>query len=162
MPKILTLCLLREENRLLLGRKKRGFGVGKWNGFGGKLEPEESLEAAARREMLEESGITILHLEERGLLLFSFADETPDLEVHVFAVTKFSGEPQESNEMFPRWFEVEALPLNEMWADDRYWMPLFLAGKTFHGTFHFQDQATLLSHSVTEVYTDRLSPNSSI
>lgn len=162
MSKILTLCLLKKGDSLLLGKKKRGFGLGKWNGFGGKLEPGESLETAARREMMEECGITILDLEERGVLLFTFEDGTPDLEVHVFAVAAFSGEPQESEEMEPAWFPVDALPFAEMWADDKYWMPLFLAGKKFHGTFHFTDTETLLSHAVGEVYTDHLTLKSSV
>ena len=35
--KLLTLVFLREGGKVLLGMKKRGFGVGKWNGFGGKV-----------------------------------------------------------------------------------------------------------------------------
>ena len=57
--KVLTLVLLREENRVLLGMKKRGFGVGKWNGFGGKLEPGETVVEAAARELEEESGLVV-------------------------------------------------------------------------------------------------------
>lgn len=150
MAKVLTLCLLQDGDRLLLGQKKRGFGLDKWNGFGGKLEPGESVEAAAHREMLEESGITILDMEERGLLLFSFEDGTPDLEVHVFAVTKFSGEPQESDEMIPKWFPVDQLPQDQMWADDVYWMPSFLAKKKFRGNFHFKNSEILLSQQFQE------------
>ena len=35
--KLLTLVFLRNGSKVLLGMKKRGFGVGKWNGFGGKV-----------------------------------------------------------------------------------------------------------------------------
>lgn len=34
---------------ILLGMKKRGFGMGKWNGFGGKIEGDETTEEGARR-----------------------------------------------------------------------------------------------------------------
>ena len=57
--KVLTLVLLREANRVLLGMKKRGFGVGKWNGFGGKLEQGETVLEAAAREVREECGFTV-------------------------------------------------------------------------------------------------------
>ena len=57
--KVLTLVLLREGDRVLLGMKKRGFGAGKWNGFGGKLEPGESVVEAAAREVREECGFTV-------------------------------------------------------------------------------------------------------
>ena len=57
--KILTLVLLINEasQEILLGMKKRGFGVGKWNGFGGKVDPKESIYEGALRELKEEAGI---------------------------------------------------------------------------------------------------------
>lgn len=47
--KILTLVLVHDATKVLLGMKKRGFGVGRWNGFGGKVEPNETIEEAAKR-----------------------------------------------------------------------------------------------------------------
>ena len=47
--KLLTLTFVREESRILLGMKKRGFGVGRWNGFGGKVDGGETVEEAAKR-----------------------------------------------------------------------------------------------------------------
>ena len=44
-----TLVLVIEGNKILLGLKKRGFGVGWWNGFGGKINNEETIEEAAKR-----------------------------------------------------------------------------------------------------------------
>ena len=47
--KILTLAFVRRQRDILLGYKKRGFGAGKWNGFGGKVEIAETIEDAAKR-----------------------------------------------------------------------------------------------------------------
>lgn len=48
--KLLTLVLVRNDvGDILLGLKKRGFGEGKWNGFGGKVEPGETIHQAAAR-----------------------------------------------------------------------------------------------------------------
>lgn len=47
--KLLTLVLVVQPGRVLLGMKKRGFGAGKWNGFGGKVQQGESIVDAARR-----------------------------------------------------------------------------------------------------------------
>ena len=47
--KVLTLVLIRESTRVLLGMKKRGFGQGRWNGFGGKVEKGETILQAAVR-----------------------------------------------------------------------------------------------------------------
>ena len=57
--KVLTLVFLRDATRVLLGMKKRGFGVGKWNGFGGKVEPGETVVEAAAREVTEECGYSV-------------------------------------------------------------------------------------------------------
>ena len=47
--KVLTLAFIRDGDRLLLGMKKRGFGAGKWNGFGGKVDPGETILQGAVR-----------------------------------------------------------------------------------------------------------------
>jgi len=57
--------------------------------------------------------------------------------VHFYRVTKYEGEPVETEEMKPVWFNQNEIPFEEMWADDKYWMPLFLRGKKFVGEFHF-------------------------
>ena len=47
--KVLTLLFVRSLDKILLGYKKNGFGEGRWNGFGGKVEIGETIEAAAKR-----------------------------------------------------------------------------------------------------------------
>lgn len=150
-PSLRTLCIVQQGERVLLGRKKRGFGVGKWNGFGGKLAVGESIEDAAKRELMEEAGIVAQDLAPRGILHFSFASGLSPLEVHIFAVTRFLGEPHETEEMAPRWFTAATIPYSEMWADDTYWLPTVLRGESVEGNFHFQDETTLLSHEIKEV-----------
>ncbi len=135
--------MVLSNNKILLGYKKRGFGAGYWNGFGGKVEPGEDIESAAKRELLEEVGITAHTIEPAGILEFSFASDPKQLEVHVFHVTAYEGEPEETEEMRPNWFAVADIPFSEMWPDDMYWLPVLLAQKYFHGTFHFDKPATL-------------------
>jgi hypothetical protein len=54
LRKIYSLVFVRDKlaNKILLGYKKRGFGVNKWNGLGGKCEPGESIIECAKRYML--------------------------------------------------------------------------------------------------------------
>lgn len=137
MKKILTLSIVHEHPKILLGMKKRGFGEGRWNGFGGKVKAGEDNEEAAKREVREEAGIEVLAISQKGKIDFEFEGDSDVLEVHIFEITKFDGEPQESEEMRPQWFGANEIPLDQMWPDDRYWMPLFLAGKKFSGRFLF-------------------------
>ncbi|CAM9829683.1 unnamed protein product [Pylaiella littoralis] len=138
-------------DEMLLGMKKRGFGVGKWNGFGGKVESGETVEQAAKRELMEESGVTARELSFRGQLIFHVPSYPSIMRVHVYEAISYEGDPAESEEMRPQWFRVADLPLKEMWADDEYWMPLFLKGKSFRGEFHFSDDQTIVSHDLEEV-----------
>ena len=150
MKKLLTLCFVRKNDQVLLGLKKRGFGKGKWNGFGGKVEAGESLEGAARRELKEEACIEAGELEEVGKLVFEFEGEEEKLEVHVFLTNSYSGDPCETEEMRPEWFDIKELPFDQMWLDDPHWLPPVLSGKNVQGTFLFRDIEKLLKSTVEE------------
>ena len=147
-PKVLTLCLTLKDNEVLLGMKKRGFGEGRWNGFGGKVEKGETIFEAAMREMEEESGLMVEELEERGSIDFHFMDTGKLMEVHMFEVLKYSGELTETEEMKPQWFNLEEIPFHSMWADDPYWFPLFLKKKKFGGRIIFENNDKILSHEI--------------
>lgn len=153
MPKLLTLCLVHQPPKILLAMKKRGFGAGRWNGLGGKLNPGETIEAAAKREAEEEAGIVLQDLEKMGILEFEFQGNPEILQVHVFKSTSFTGEPTETEEMKPAWFEAGAVPYKEMWPDDIFWLPLFLEGKKFTGKFLFGKGDVILSKELVVVNT---------
>ena len=85
---------------MLLGLKKRGFGVGKWSAHGGKASDDaESIHAAAVRELQEEAGIVAKALDRRGIVLYQFLGEPAVHEVHYFRATSWSGNVTESEEM---------------------------------------------------------------
>ncbi|XP_017289026.1 7,8-dihydro-8-oxoguanine triphosphatase isoform X1 [Kryptolebias marmoratus] len=149
--KLLTLVLVVQPGRVLLGMKKRGFGAGKWNGFGGKVQPGESIEDAAKRELQEESGLTVDALEKIGNIKFEFVGETQLLDVHIFRADAFHGEPTESDEMRPQWFDSDKIPFSQMWVDDILWFPLMFQKKKFVGYFKFQGHDVILSHTLEEV-----------
>ena len=110
MKKVQTLCVVYQPPRVLLGMKKRGFGQGRWNGFGGNVIEGETIENAARREVLEEAGIQVGTIEKMGVILFEFQGKPDTPEVHIFKTNEFTGEPKESDEMRPQWFEESDIP----------------------------------------------------
>lgn len=151
----MNVAIILENNKILLGMKKRGFGVGRWNGYGGKLnlEVDKDIHQCAIREFNEEAGIEVKDLETMGIIDFIFVDNPEKiLEVHFIIVTDYSGVPVETDEMKPQWFDINEIPYSEMWPDDRYWMPLFLQGKKFRGSILFKDNNTIISNDIKEVY----------
>jgi 8-oxo-dGTP diphosphatase/2-hydroxy-dATP diphosphatase len=149
MKKLLTLCLAVKDDQILLGMKKRGFGAGRWNGFGGKVEEGEAIDQAAKREMQEECGVIVETMEKVAVHEFRFQSNlTETLEVHVFRVDSFDGEPTETEEMCPQWFAFNEIPYDTMWADDRYWLPLVLEGKKLRAKFLFGENDTLLEKDI--------------
>lgn len=102
-----TLCFLIRDDEVLLAMKKRGFGVGKFNGVGGKVKVGESVLTAVVREAEEEIGVKIAvpDAKHRARLRFSF-DGKPEWsqECHVFVASKWQGTPAETEEMEPGWF----------------------------------------------------------
>lgn len=151
MKKILTLCIIHDHPRVLLGLKKRGFGQGRWNGFGGKVEAGETVEQAALRELAEEAKVRITEIKKHGIIEFEFIGETEILEVHIFKGLGLAGEPTETEEMKPQWFDIKDIPFEKMWPDDAFWLPLFLEDKIFKGKFLFKDSNTILETNLIEV-----------
>ena len=150
--KILTLCVVHEHPRVLLGMKKRGFGEGRWNGFWGKVQEVETIEGAAKRELLEEAGVSLGSIERVGRLDFEFAATHDEiLEVHIFRGADVQGEPTESDEMKPQWFHVDEIPFSSMWPDDKHWFPMLLEGKKFCGRFLFGEGDAILEMDLSEM-----------
>lgn len=136
-----------KKNKVLLIRKKRGLGAGKINGPGGKLEAGETPQQCAHREVHEELCITVTESSHRGRLRFQFQDGY-SIDVSVFVANSFIGTPTETDEAEPLWFELDAIPYDEMWEDDRIWLPRVLQGERVDGKFVF-DSDRMESHSIT-------------
>ncbi len=137
-----TLLFVIRDGQILLIRKKRGLGAGKVNGPGGRIEEGESPAQCAVREVEEELGVTPTNLRFGGELAFQFIDAY-SIHVHVFSATDCRGDAVETEEAIPLWTPVDAIPYDEMWADDRYWLPLLLSGEPFKGRFIFDGDAML-------------------
>lgn len=138
-----TLMFIHEGDQVLLIRKKRGFGKGKINGPGGKLDPDETELECAIRETREELGLTAHNPVKRGELWFQFYDGMA-MHVAVFHARSCEGLCIETEEALPLWTPVNAIPFHEMWADDQHWLHRMLTGEeNFLGKFVFDGDAML-------------------
>lgn len=99
------------------------------------------------RETKEEIEIIPKNPKLVGKLYFYFEDQ-PNWLVYVFRAEGYQGKMIETDEMKPAWFEFNQIPYEKMWADDKHWLPLLLAGKRFEGKFWFKDEETLKNFEI--------------
>lgn len=141
-----TLCFVVRGAEVLLIKKKRGLGKGKINGPGGRIDPGETPEQCAIREVEEELCVTPTDLVLSGRLNFHFVDGLA-LRCHVFRAADCKGTPKETDEAVPLWTPLDEIPYERMWQDDRLWIPLMLADTRFEGRFLFDDD-TMLGYEI--------------
>lgn len=139
-----TLLFVIEDDRVLLIRKKRGLGAGKINGPGGRIDDGETPIEAAVREVHEELRITPREVRQHGELLFQFTDGF-SIHGYVFRADGREGEPEETEEAIPLWTPLDRIPYEEMWADDRIWLPWLFDRRRFRGWMLFEGD-DLLEH----------------
>ena len=129
---ITTVVFVLQRDRALLIRKKRGLGAGKVNAPGGRVEPGETPATGAARELWEEVRLHADRLSHRGVISFQFLDGYSTY-MHVFRANGTIGTTAETEEAEPMWVSLDAIPYEQMWADDCEWLPHFLAGERFRG-----------------------------
>jgi 8-oxo-dGTP pyrophosphatase MutT (NUDIX family) len=141
--KTATLALITKDNQVLLGYKKKGeIGTSTLNGPGGKQEANETLLECLVRETREEVGIDIItdKVEKMGTITF-FNGKNPDFEVHIFHTSHFIGEPKETLDMIPNWYDIDNLPFDKMLESDREWFTKMLKGEKFNANVYYLERA---------------------
>ena len=121
-----TLCYLeRGDEYLMLHRtkKKNDENHDKWIGVGGKFEANESPEDCMRREILEETGLTVTDYRYRGIVTF-LSDIYETEYMHLFTVTNWTGEARECDEGELAWIKKQKLFDLTLWQGDRIFLAL--------------------------------------
>lgn len=128
-------------------RKQNDYHQGKYNGLGGKLEPGESPEQCMKREILEESGLTVNSWRFAGMITFPTFDGSNDWYVYVFTVDGFEGELIDSPEGELHWIPDDAVLDLNLWEGDRLFIP-WLDRSGFFSARLVYDGPVLRSHTV--------------
>jgi 8-oxo-dGTP diphosphatase len=148
--KLATLCYLRHKGKTLMVhriKKKNDMHAGKWNGLGGKLEPGETPEECAVREILEESGLKVINPILKGVLTFPAFSNDEDWYAFVFVAHEFEGQLIDSPEGDLKWVDnSELLDLN-LWDGDRIFLPWLERPGFFSGKFIYEN-GRFIEHQV--------------
>lgn len=121
-----TLCHIEKDGCYLMlhrVKKQQDMNRDKWIGIGGKFEAGETPEECALRETLEETGLTLIEPEYRGLV--TFVSEKYGTEyMHLFWSDRFTGTLKPCDEGNLEWVRKELLPTLPMWAGDFIFLKL--------------------------------------
>ena len=121
-----TLCYIAQDGHyLMLHRVKKANDMNhdKWLGIGGKFEAGESPEDCILREALEETGLSLIRPEYRGIVTF-VSDEYPTEYMHLFLSDRFTGALKDCDEGTLEWITLEKLYRLPMWEGDRIFLRL--------------------------------------
>lgn len=129
---------------LLIHRNTRpdDLHLGKYNGLGGKLEPNEDIIAGLRREVREEAGLECEEIRLRGTISWpGFGKQGEDWFGFIFRIDRFLGTPFTQNpEGSLSWIPVERILQLPLWEGDRYFLPLVFNDDIhqFHGVMPYE------------------------
>lgn len=149
--KLATLCYVRRDRQTLMIhriKKANDMHQGKWNGLGGKLDPGETPEECARREILEESGLTVGELSLRGILTFPGFANDDDWYAFVFTASACQGELIDPEEGSLAWIDNQHLLDLNLWEGDRIFIPWLDQPRFFSAKFVYKNNE-LAAHEVT-------------
>ncbi len=156
-----VVLFLIDKKRVLLGKKKKGFGQGKYVGIGGKIEKGETAKEAVIREVKEEIGVELEkeNIEEVGVLRFIFPKKPSwSQEVVCFVTKRWQKAPKESEEIKPVWVEKDKIPFDKMWDDAKYWLPFVLNEKKLQGTFVYE-KGKVVEYCIKYIHNDQKNCN---
>ena len=143
-----TLCYIEQDGKYLLlhrVKKKNDINKDKWIGIGGKFEEKESPEDGIRREVMEETGLTLVHPKYRGIVTF-ISDGMQETEfMHLFTATDFAGEIKECDEGTLEWVPKEDVVRLPHWDGDLIFLALLERGEPF-----FSLKLTYVGSTLTE------------
>lgn len=128
-----TLCYMEKDGcYLMLHRvtKKNDINHDKWIGVGGHFEEHESPEDCLRREVREETGLTIDSFRFRGIVTF-VSDDDPAEYMHLFTTDSFHGDIIDCDEGKLEWYPIDKIDELELWEGDKIFFRLLRENAPF-------------------------------
>lgn len=145
-----TLCYVLHEDKVLMifkDKKLHSPHYGKYNGLGGKFEPGETPEDCVKREVLEESGLSIINMDFCGMIQFPSFYKGNDWMVFIYTAQDFQGKIQDSPEGSLVWVNKDRITDLPLWEGDSIFLPWIFEDRFFSAKFNY-DNGHYLNHEV--------------
>ena len=104
-------------------KKENDLNHDKWVGVGGKFEPNESPDDCLKREVLEETGLTLTGYRCRGVVTF-LSDRWEGEYMYLYTAYGFEGDLLDCDEGTLEWVDIDRVPELPLWAGDRIFFRL--------------------------------------
>ena len=147
-----TLCYIEKDGSYLMMhrvKKDQDENAGKWIGIGGHMKEDETPEECVRREIIEETGLTVDNLKLRGILTFILPAWGNELTFLYTASTK-EEVSRECSEGILKWIPVDEVMGLPLWEGDRKFLPLLKEEKDCFSMKLVYDEEGHLLHCYTE------------
>ncbi len=145
-----TLCYIENGDKyLMLHRTKKEIDCNrdKWIGIGGKLEKGETPKQCILREAKEETGLSLISPEYRGIVYF-ISDKYESECMHLFSAKRYSGTLTECDEGDLEWIEKRRLRDMTVWEGDKLFLELLETDCDFFNMTLNYEGEKLVSHTV--------------
>ena len=133
IPELTTLCYLERDGKyLMLHRVKKEADINrdKYIGVGGHFAYGESPDECLRREVLEETGLTLRAYRARGIVTFVYGDDVVEY-MHLYTADAWEGELSECDEGVLEWVEIDRVCVLPIWEGDKVFFRLLAANAPF-------------------------------
>ncbi len=121
-----TLCHIEKDGKYLMlhrVKKENDANRDKWIAIGGKFEEGESPFDCNRREVFEETGLTLGDTRYCGIVTF-VSDKYPTEYMHIFHTKNFSGKIKQCDEGELCWLPINEIYNLPIWQGDKIFLKL--------------------------------------
>ncbi|MGD2078391.1 MAG: NUDIX domain-containing protein [Chloroflexota bacterium] len=151
VPRVLVFLRNGDDVLLLKGAPNKRIWANKYNGVGGHVEFDEDIISAARREVLEETGLTIRTLDLAAVVNINAGNESLGILMFVFVAWSEQRDVKASHEGALHWVPVSRLPKGELVEDLEWLLPRVLIhsndGPPQYLYYHYNENDQLVIES---------------
>lgn len=144
-----VLCYIEDNNKYLMlhrTKKNQDLNEGKWLGIGGHIEANETPDEALIREVLEETGLTLLNYTFNGIV--EFINDNYKEIMYLYTSNSFEGLISVCNEGELSWIDKDKILSLNLWDGDKIFLKKLFNNETnFYLRLYYENNNFVRSDS---------------